>query len=315
MAYLHLLLGLGGLLLGSDLAVRGSVALAHRWGWPSWVTGLLLLALGTSLPELFVCIASAPEYPGLAAGNIFGSNAFNVGLVLGATLLLKGDARLNARSVRIPTLLPLVFGSLMAFTLMGMPLTDYGFSLLFLLFYAVMILASIALRDKEFQPADDAAPDTHWNLPVALAATAAGFMLLAFSSGWFLDGALSLAATLGWQEGFAGFIITAIGTSAPELFTSIRALRLGHAGAVFGNVVGSNAFNLLMAGGTVGLLAEVQVPQEGLGPQLVVNMAATAILVFPALATNKMRELSSKTYRVMGCLLIGLYFSAAWWIS
>lgn len=315
MAYLHLLLGLGGLLLGSDLAVRGSVALAHRWGWPSWVTGLLLLALGTSLPELFVCIASAPDYPGLAAGNIFGSNAFNVGVVLGATMLLKGDARLNVHSVRLPTLMPLVFGSLMAFTLIGMPRENYGFSLLFLLFYAVMILVSIALRKKDLQSADEAAPDTHWNLPVALAGTAAGFLLLAFSSKWFLVGALSLAETLGWQEGFAGFIITAIGTSAPELFTSVRALRLGHAGAVFGNVVGSNAFNLLMAGGTVGLLAKVQVPQEGLAPQLVVNMAATAILLFPALATTRMRELSIKTYQVMGCLLMVSYLGTAWWIS
>lgn len=314
MATLHLLLGLAGLLFGSDLAVRGSVALAHRWNWPGWVTGLLLLALGTSLPELFVCIASAPEYPGLAAGNIFGSNAFNVGLVLGATLILKGNARLNARSVRLPALLPLAFGSLMAFTLVGMPVEDYPMSFLFLIAYAAMIMVSIAARDPEMQEEDDATPATHWNLPLALSATAGGFVMLALSSEWFLDGALVWADTLGWAEGFAGFVITAVGTSAPELFTSVRALKLGHAGAVFGNVVGSNAFNLLMAGGTVGLMAKVQVPQEGLVPQLVVNLVATLVLMLPALLTTPKRELSIRTYRTMGFALIGGYFAGAYWI-
>lgn len=315
MDYLYLLLGLGGLLLGSDVAVRGSVALAHRWNWPGWVTGLLLLALGTSLPELFVCIASAPEYPGLATGNIFGSNAFNVGLVLGLTLILKGDSHLNARSVRLPALLPLAFGSLMAFTLLDMPLALYPASVLFLLAYAAMIMVSIAARGSDLQEEDDAAPDTHWNLPIALSATAGGFLMLAFSSSWFLDGALGLADTLGWAEGFAGFIITAVGTSAPELFTSVRALKLGHAGAVFGNVVGSNAFNLLMAGGSVGLLAKVQVPQEGLLPQLLINLVATAVLMLPAILTTPKRELSIRTYQVMGALLVGGYFVGAFWIS
>jgi len=315
MAYLYLLLGLAGLLIGSDLAVRGSVSLAHRWGWPSWVTGLLLLALGTSLPELFICIASAPEHPGLAAGNIFGSNAFNVGIVLGAALVLKGSARLDVHAVRLPTLMPLVFGSLVTFILIDAPQEIYFFSFLLLIAYAAMIGISILLRGDDLREDEDAAPTAVFIFPVAIGLTAVGFMLLAYASTWFLNGALDIANQFGWKEGFAGFIITAIGTSAPELFTSVRALKLGHAGAVFGNVVGSNAFNLLVAGGFVGLLAEVQMPQEGLRAQILLNLIATGVLLIPGILTNKNRELSIKAYQGMGLLLIGGYFAGAYWVS
>jgi cation:H+ antiporter len=314
MATLHLLLGLVGLLIGSDIAVRGSVSLAHRWGWPSWVTGLLLLALGTSLPELFVCIASAPQYPGLAVGNIFGSNAFNVGMVLGLTLLLKGDARLNVRSVRLATLAPLMVCTGLAFLLPGMGLESYWTTSVMLVGYLIMVLISIAGR-KELQVHDDAAPPTDWPVSLALAATLSGFLLLAYASQWFLDGALTLADMLGWKEGFAGFVITAVGTSAPELFTSMRALRLGHAGAVFGNVVGSNAFNLMVAGGFVGLLAEVEVPQEGLMGQLWVNLGFMLVLLVPTLFTTPRRELSVRAYQVMGTALGLAYFLSAWAIQ
>lgn len=314
MATLHLLLGLAGLLIGSDVAVRGSISLASRWGWPSWVTGLLLLALGTSLPELFVCIASAPEYPGLAVGNIFGSNAFNVGMVLGMTLVLKGRARLNVKSVRLATLMPLFVCTLLTFMLPGMEQALYWMSVLMLFGYLIMVLISIA-GHKELQVHDDAAPEKIWPVSLALAATLFGFLVLAFSSQWFLSGALEFADRFGWKEGFAGFVITAVGTSAPELFTSIRALRLGHAGAVFGNVVGSNAFNLMVAGGVVGLMAEVEVPEEGLRPQLWVNLAFMLVLLVPALVTTRRREISTRAYKAMGFTLMTSYFVAAWVIQ
>ena len=314
MATLQLLLGLAGLLIGSDIAVRGSVSLAHRWGWPSWVTGLLLLALGTSLPELFVCIASAPLYPGLAVGNIFGSNAFNVGMVLGLTLILKGSARLNVKSVRLATLMPLTVCTIATFALPSMVQSDYWLSLFMLGGYVMMVLISIAGR-SELQEEDAADPPTAWPLSLAFATTIGGFVMLAYSSKWFLVGALDLADAFGWKEGFAGFVITAVGTSAPELFTSVRALRLGHAGAVFGNVVGSNAFNLMVAGGVTGVLAEVTVPQEGLREQLWVNLGFMVVLLIPALFTTRKRELSIRTYQVMGAFLMSSYFAAAWVIQ
>ena len=312
MAFLYLALGLAGLFVGSDLAVRGSVAVAHRMNWPTWVTGLLLLALGTSLPELFVSAASAVDHPGVAVGNIFGSNAFNALLVLGAVLLLKGNQKLDAHAVRLPTLVPLVFGSALAFTLLVMPVEAYRFSALFLLGYLVMILASIAGRDASAE--DEVARAPGWGLPLAITATLGGFAVLAVAAKGFLVGALDVAATFGWSDGFVGYVLTAIGTSAPELFTSVRALRLGHAGAVFGNVVGSNAFNLLLVGGVVGLLADARVPQEGLQAQLWTNAFATAVLLVPALFATGGRRIPAQVYRLSGILLLLAYAVSAWWV-
>ena len=312
MALLYLALGLAGLFLGSDIAVRGSVAVAHRMGWPSWVTGLLLLALGTSLPELFVSAASASTHPGIAVGNIFGSNAFNALVVLGVVLMLKGKQRLEAHTVRLPTLVPLAFGSALAFSLLVMPAESYPFSVLFLVGYLVMILASIAGRDAEVE--DELARAPTWGLPLATVATLGGFVLLAVASKAFLDGALGVSEWFGWSEGFVGYVLTAVGTSAPELFTSVRALRLGHAEAVFGNVVGSNAFNLLLVGGVVGLLAGEQVPQDGLSAQLWINAGVTAILLVPALLSTGRREVSVQAFRIAGAVLVAAYLASAWWV-
>ncbi|MHC4836666.1 MAG: sodium:calcium antiporter [Planctomycetota bacterium] len=313
MAVLYLLLGLGGLLLGSDLAVRGSVSLAHRFGWPSWMTGLVLLALGTSLPELFVSATSAGEHPELAFGNIFGSNAFNVGLVLGAALIFKGQAPLHARSVGLPSLIPLLFGSILIFFIeaAGQSLMLLGVALL--LAYVAMTTLAVLGRG-ELEKEGDASPSNIWSLGPATLGTLAGFVVLAFAARFFLDGALEIADDLGWSEGFAGFIITAAGTSAPELFTSLRALRLGHAGAIFGNVVGSNAFNLLIAGGTVCLIAPSGSDFRGLDPQLWVNLACTMVLLVPAVVHPAWRELSMRADRFVGGLLCAGWLVAALWI-
>ena len=101
----------------------------------------------------------------------------------------------------------------------------------------------------------------------------------------------------------------------PEVAASVAGALKGQSEIAIGNVVGSNAFNLLMAGGSVGLLAKVQVPQEGLLPQLLINLVATAVLMLPAILTTPKRELSIRTYQVMGALLVGGYFVGAFWIS
>lgn len=312
MALLYLALGLVGLSLGADLAVRGSVGIAHRLGWPTWISGLLLLAVGTSLPELFVSAVSAPEHPGLAVANVFGSNSFNALMVLGVVLVLKRGRRLDAHAVRLPTLIPLAFGSVAAFTLLWMPHASYPFSVLLLAGYGVMILFSFAGREAEV--ADEVAGTGNWPMGRAVAAALVGFAVLVLSARGFLTGALGVAEWLGWNEGLAGYLLAAVGTSAPELFTSIRALRLNHAEAVFGNLVGSNAFNLLLAGGTIGLLAGEKVPQAGLSEQLWVNAAATAVLMVPALYATRGRMLPERTLQVGGVVLVVLYGVSTLWV-
>ena len=323
MAALHLLLGLGGLLIGSELAVLGSVGLARIWGWPSWLTGLLLLALGTSLPEFFVCVAAAPDHPTLALGNVFGSNAFNVGVVWALALVTQRRARLPSLGLGSPASFPLLIASLAAFWIFGGaearvwggPLLVLGY--LWILWVSLRPGIASLLNKREpapqLQSEDPASPPPP--LPRSLLLALGGFGLLALSSDLFLDGALEAAEWFGWEEGLAGYLITAVGTSAPELFTSLRAVRHGHAEAVYGNLLGSNAFNLLLAGGAVALLAGQPLDREPVRVQLFLNLAATLMLLSPAVRRKGAAPASSTAVLAGGLLLVATYLVGAWFAS
>lgn len=326
MDLLYLFLGLGGLLAGAEMAVGGSLGLAKRWGWPSWVAGVILLALGTSLPEFFVALASAPQHPGLALGTVFGSNAINVGGVLGLMLILQRKDGIPLRDARPESVFALLAGSGLAFLAFGQAEISVASSGLMLGLFGLVLGSSLrggAATAEEEKPDDkldlgefvvgegeeDAPPIWRSGL-LALG----GFAMLALASNWFLKGALSLAEMLGWGTGFAGFLIAAAGTSAPEFFTSIQAMRKGHAGAVFGNVLGSNAFNLLLVGGTTGVLAEVTINPDEIDPQLWTNLVACAVLAVPLLIRRESVG-RTKTGVASGFLLIAGWVAAAYWIA
>jgi cation:H+ antiporter len=303
-AVLNLVLGLLGLVLGAELAVRGALGLARHWGWPAWLTGLLLLAMGTSLPELFVSGLAAPEHPALGFGNVFGSNAFNVGMVFGIGLLLAGPRGLPAAGWRGPGALGLLVASAVAFLALwkgGQPPLWFG---VYLLGSYVLVVRN-ALRGGLAETAGKEREVEHRPVLKGLVMLA-GFAVLAWSSTTFLDGALELAAGFGWSEGFAGYLIAAIGTSAPELFTSAQAVRHGHREAVYGNMLGSNVFNLLVVGGAVTLLAGGPVRAEVVQPQLVVNLLTTLLLLGLAPFAR-----SGKGCRAAGAVLLAFYLVSA----
>lgn len=326
MDLLYLFLGLGGLLAGAEMAVGGSLGLAKRWGWPSWVAGVILLALGTSLPEFFVALASAPQHPGLALGTVFGSNAINVGGVLGLMLILQRKDGIPLRDARPETLFALLAGSGLAFIAFGQAEISVAASGLMLGLFGLVLGSSLrggAAHAAEEKPADKldlgefVVGEGEEEIPPIWRSgllAVAGFAMLAIASNWFLRGALSLADMLGWGTGFAGFLIAAAGTSAPEFFTSIQAMRKGHAGAVFGNVLGSNAFNLLLVGGTTGVLAEVTINPNEVYPQLWTNLIACAVLAVPLLVKREGGR-RTRTGVASGFLLIAGWVAAAYWIA
>jgi cation:H+ antiporter len=317
MDILYLLLGLGGLLLGAELAVNGSLVLARRWGWPSWVTGVILLALGTSLPELFVSGASAPTHPDLALGAIFGSNAINVGGVLGLMLVLQAKGGIPLRQTSMLALIMLALGSVVSFwAFTSVEIAGWVGPVFLLMYLALIALSLLAGSSGPSQgEAKAGAPSSGWStLPRAFLVTAAGFALLAFASGWFLEGALGIAQTLGWEAGFAGFLIAAAGTSAPEFFTSYKSMRKGYVGAVFGNVLGSNAFNLLVVGGVVALRANAPLDPAKVTPQVWVNLVACLVLLLPAIFRREGGR-RTQTGVIGGMLLIAAYLASAYWIG
>ncbi len=317
MSLLYLLLGLGGLLIGAELAVSGSLALAHRWRWPTWVTGVILLALGTSLPELFVSGASAPDHPDLALGAIFGSNAINVGGVLGMMLVLQSRGGIPLRQTSFTALIMLAVGSVVAFWAFGNEQIPGWAGPTLLAMYLLLFLSSLLSGSPSTPDNPEAgAPGEGLatTLPRAFAITLGGFVLLAVAAGWFLEGALGIAERLGWGAGFAGYLIAASGTSAPEFFTSYKAMKKGAVGAVFGNILGSNAFNLLIVGGVVCLRAAVPLNPERVMPQVWVNLGFCLVLLLPMIVR---REGGRRTKLGVfgGLLLIACYIWSAWWIG
>ncbi len=311
MALLYLLLGLGGLLVGAEMAVHGSLALARRWNWPAWVAGVILLALGTSLPELFVAIASAQEHPGLAFGTVMGSNAINVGGVLGLMLILQTAGGIPMRSASRWILGALLGGSLLCLVLFQGGEVHAWVGVVLVTLYAAVLALSLARGGGN---GDDPVP-AGMSLSAAWTFTGVGFVLLAFGSNWFLRGALGAADALGWGDGFTGYLIAAAGTSAPELFTSIQAMRRGQAGAVFGNVLGSNAFNLLLVGGVSSMLAAGRsLDSAVLQPQLVVNLIASVALCLP-LVIPRREGRRTRLGVLAGVLMVSAYVASAWWIG
>ncbi len=293
------------MVVGADYSVRSSLKLAQRWGWPDWVAGMLLLALGTSLPELFVSLSSVAEHPHVSLGNLMGSNAFNVLIVLGACLLVKGDKKFKVERIGWPSLLPLATGSVFVFLWFEYPPSTSYSSLFLILLYLWVIGKSIKTKDEVGEVLQEA-PSTS-TTRVGLMCLS-GFIMLAMGAQYFLDGALGMAAEFGWKDGFAGFLLAAVGTSLPELFTSLIALKQGRAQAVFGNVVGSNAFNLLITGGIVGLFTHQQFNDATSLFMLQVNLGATILLIAPLLMLKLRIPNPKAIHAVVGLVMLAGYF-------
>ena len=300
----YLMAGTVAMMVGADYSVRTSLKLAQRWGWPDWVAGMLLLALGTSLPELFVSLSSVSEHPEVALGNLMGSNAFNVGIVLGACLLFIGERKFEVAKIGWSLLWPLLAGSVFVFLWFKYPPSTSYSSILLIVLYTWVIGKSIKTK-AEVDDVLKEAPKTS-TARIGLMCLS-GFILLAVGSHYFLEGALGVAEELAWKDGFAGFLLAAIGTSLPELFTSLYALRHGRAQVVLGNVVGSNAFNLLMTGGIVGLFTHQAFDEPSSLFMLFVNLGATALLIAPLLIIKLRIPIPKPLYASAGLTLLVCY--------
>ncbi len=188
--------GLFGLLLGADMAVGGCIRLARRWNLPPWVTGMLLLALGTSLPEFFVGLSASAEHPGLALGTVFGSNAVNVGGVF-ALMLIFAKKGIPLREAGIPTTFALVLGSGLAFWAFSKPTPSVVASSVLLGLFAFVIWTT--LRDGRRRKNTDPVSSMKESFLTSLLLAMGGFVLLAFSTTFFVDGALGFADFFGWH--------------------------------------------------------------------------------------------------------------------
>jgi len=296
---LALAAGLVLLLVGGDVLIRGASALATRLGLSPVVVGLTVVAFGTSAPELVVCLVAARDGdPGIAFGNVVGSNIANLGLLLGATALVRPMA---IRGTLVAREIPMMVLASAAGVLVALDVsldgtdadvvrrTDGG---LLLLFFAVFLYATAAdvIRARRSDPVLEGAVEMppalgpSPRLAVSLVLVVAGLAGLTFGGRLTVSSVSAIAAALGVPAVVIGATVVAVGTSLPELATSLIAARRGQSDLAVGNVVGSNIFNLLFVLGTTAVVAPVAVPDGGWVD--LAFMAGTALLVLPLAITH-----------------------------
>ncbi|WP_366556459.1 calcium/sodium antiporter [Aquibaculum sediminis] len=322
--WLPLLGGLILLLAGGELLVRGSVQVAAALGVSPLVIGLTLVGFGTSTPELVTSVQAALiAAPGIAYGNIVGSNIANILLIVGIASLISPIAVASMalkRDALFMVLVAVVFAGVAAAVPMsraiGAGLVVALVTYVYLAFRQERNLAAAghtAVYDKSqaLQEVDTAlAPPAHArsSLPLSILIALAGLALVVLGGIFLVDGAVSLARGFAISETIIGLTIVAVGTSMPELVTSVVAGLKRQGDVAFGNIVGSNIYNLLGIGGATALIAPSRVPAEIVVFDNLVMVGVTLALVLFAWSGRRIA-------RWEGALLLagyGLYLYVLW---
>lgn len=282
-----LVVGFLCLIKGADWFVDGASKLAARFGIPQLVIGLTIVAMGTSLPEAAVSIQAAmKETAGIAVGNVFGSNIFNVLVILGLTALITVlPLQRSTLFVEIPYML-FVTLALILLGMGGMTVSRVDGAILWLLFLVYLgYLWWLTKKNKEQQNETDG---ENWSMMRCLVFLAIGAVLIVIGSDMTVDGACGLAQMAGISERVVGLTIVACGTSLPELVTSLVAAKKKHVDIAIGNIVGSNIFNILFVIGTAALIAPIPFEQAFLVDGLIA-LAAGVLLWLGVVRKQQLR--------------------------
>jgi cation:H+ antiporter len=261
-------IGLGALILGAEMLVKGASKLAATVGISPLVIGLTVVAFGTSSPEMVVSVTTAMRgQPDLAVGNVVGSNIFNVLFILGISALIT-PLVVSKQLIRLDV--PIMIGvSLLtlAFALDGVISRPEGLLLIVgIVAYTAFLIVQSRREQKtnpgpdEFDKAYNAKAGTPAALAINLALVAGGLVLLVVGSNWLVNGAIALARWFNVSEVIIGLTIVAAGTSLPEVATSILAAIRKERDIAVGNVVGSNIFNVLAVLGVSAVAAPNGLP-------------------------------------------------------
>ena len=294
-----LVVGFVMLIKGADFFVEGAAELAKRLQIPELIIGLTVVAMGTSMPEAAVSItAQLQGNIEITVGNIVGSNILNILIILGASSLF-GTLKVSRTTVRYE--IPYMIFCSVLLTILGLDgmisLRD-GLILwaCFLAFGAYLTLG--ARRQKENRAAEQEKQVLN-ALWLELVMIAGGLAVLILGSRFSVNAATEIARWLGISERFIGLTVVALGTSLPELFTSVTATRKGSNDIAIGNIVGSNIFNILFIVGTSGLISDVSFHSRFITDSIV--MIGAALLL--GLGVIRKKEITAR----VGCLMLICY--------
>lgn len=307
MVYILFVTGFYLLVKGADLLVDGAASLAKRHNVPEMVVGLTVVSFGTSVPELVVNIfASIRGDAGIAIGNIFGSNIANILLILGiAAIICPLPIRRNTIMSEIPFVLiaTLLVGFLANVSLFSSG-TEYlvnriegSIMLLFFGLYLIYIINLSREQPDEFSTEGRSLMSGKRSFLVM----GIGIIGLYLGGKWIVDGAVHMASVLGSSREFIGLTVVAVGTSLPELVTSVVAARKKNMDIAVGNVIGSNIFNILWI---LGLSAVIRpLSFNVIGNSDILVMLFSSVLIILVIAFGKKNNIS----RASGIFFVFLY--------
>jgi len=311
---LMFVLGLVVLVIGADVMVRGASRLAVSFGVSPLVVGLTVVAFGTSAPEMAVSVGSALSgSPDLAIGNVVGSNIANILLILGISALIT-PLLVDEQIIRQE--IPIMIGASALLVVVALDghigLVESIALFALVIAYTVFLVvqsrrASKNVQDEFETEIPTSTWDSHWAVQVALIAV--GLVMLVVGADWLVESAVAFARAFGVSDLVIGLTVVAIGTSMPEIATSIVAAARGQRDIAVGNVVGSNVFNILAVLGLTGIVSGAGLPVSEAARNFDLwVMLAVAFACLPIMITG--REIA----RWEGGVFLGYYAVYTAWL-
>lgn len=295
MSYLLLVIGMLLLMKGADWFVDGSASVAKRLKVPSVIIGLTIVALGTSLPEASVSItASISGNNELAISNVVGSNIFNTLVVVGCSAMISPfimDKSIVNRDLKINVLASVV---LAIFVLDGKLQRFEGFIFMVMLVLYIVNLIKMAMQNRVEEE-----EEKNLSIPMCILFIVVGVVSIKFGGDFVVNSASSIARQVGLSDTFIGLTIVSIGTSLPELVTSIVAAKKNESGLSLGNAIGSNIMNIMFILGTSSFISPIAANGQ--------NIIDAFMLVTIALFIVGLSRISHNMTRKKGLVMLMIY--------
>lgn len=316
---LKLIGGLVLLFLGGEILIRAAVSLARRFGVSPLIIGATVIAAGTSAPELVVgLIAAFEDKPGIAIGNVVGSNIANLLLVLGAAAVIYPIAQNRRALYRDGSV---CVGASILFVILALAgRLELWHGVVMLGVLAGYLAGSYWLDRRDSHVAQEIVAevaelaDAAQSLPLNSVKLVAGFAGLIVGSDLLVDGAVATASAIGMSETVIGITIVAVGTSLPELAASVVAARHKHSDVALGNAIGSCIFNLLAIIGAVTLVRPLRVPQQIIEFDMWAMLSVTMLVMIAAFWRNNLGRLAGGVMLTVYALYVALQFLGPAWV-
>lgn len=280
MMYVWLIVGFVLLIKGADFFVEGSSGIAKAFRVPAMIIGLTIVAMGTSAPELSVSVSAALQGSNdIAISNVIGSNIFNLMVVCGVCAMMKS---LPIKKETLKAEFPIAIGAGLLLLVFGLDknlsrVEGIIFIALFAVFLGWMIKSALASRTNGEEEEDEIKSLPIWQCLIYIAG---GLAAVVWGGDLVVENATSIAKAFGLSETLIGLTIVAIGTSLPELVTSVVAAQKGEVDMALGNVIGSNIFNILLILGISGAIMPMTVAAESVIDLILLTVMSLVVYVF-----------------------------------